>query len=70
MAWVREQWRLKPGLVHRHVKPDPLPEWEGAGPDGCPTSHPQLPLEGKRQHWSEIWREKVDTQEDFHYWLN
>ncbi|CAK0853994.1 unnamed protein product [Prorocentrum cordatum] len=70
MASVREQWRVKPGLVHRHVKPDPPPEWEGAGPDGCPTSHPHLLLEGKRQHWSGIWREQVDTQEDLHYWLD
>eukprot|EP00959_Pyramimonas_sp_CCMP1952_P045772 956600-Pyramimonas_sp.AAC.1 len=33
MVWVREQWRRKPGLVHRHVKPGPPPELEGAGPD-------------------------------------
>ncbi|CAK0879575.1 unnamed protein product [Prorocentrum cordatum] len=61
-AWLAQQWKHRPGVLHAHVKPAPVRHTE-AYTSNLTIADPTVIIDNKKQQWQQVWH-ATETSDD------
>ncbi|CAK0896446.1 unnamed protein product, partial [Prorocentrum cordatum] len=61
-AWLAQQWKRRPGVLHAHVKPAPVRHIE-AYTANLTIADPTVIMDNKKQQWQQVWH-ATETSDD------
>ncbi|CAK0811185.1 unnamed protein product [Prorocentrum cordatum] len=61
-AWLAQQWKHRPGVLHAHVKPAPARRIE-AYTANLTIADPTAIMDNKKQQWQQVWQ-ATETSDD------